>query len=129
MFILEKSYCKKCGRPLDKGDIEYCRGCFEEENGQNVEEYQQKQYLEKENSYTNTVARSFKDWSRNVNILGIIVAIILVVFVFIINDSTYTMTLFISAFLFYCLFKATSLILLAVAEIIQKLQNIEENMK
>ena len=56
-------------------------------------------------------------------------AIILVVFVFIINDSTYTMTLFIGAFLLYCLFKATSLILLAVAEIIQKLQNIEENIK
>ena len=129
MFILEKRYCKKCGRPLDKGDIEYCRGCFEEENGQNIEQYQQKQYAEKENSYTNTVARSFKDWSRNVNILGIIVAIILVVFVFIINDSTYTMTLFIGAFLLYCLFKATSLILLAVAEIIQKLQNIEENIK
>ena len=126
---MEKRYCKKCGRPLDKGDIEYCRGCFEEENEQNVEEYQQKQYLEKENSYTNTVARSFKDWSRNVNILGIIVAIILVVFVLIINDSTYTMTLFIGAFLLYCLFKATSLILLAVAEIIQKLQNIEENIK
>ena len=126
---MEKRYCKKCGRPLDKGDIEYCRGCIEEENEQNVEEYQQKQYLEKENSYTNTVARSFKDWSRNVNILGIIVAIILVVFVFIINDSTYTMTLFIGAFLLYCLFKATSLILLAVAEIIQKLQNIEENIK
>ena len=56
-------------------------------------------------------------------------AIILVVFVFIINDSTYTMILFIGAFLLYCLFKATSLILLAVAEIIQKLQNIENNTK
>lgn len=126
---MEKRYCKKCGRPLDKGDIEYCRACFEEENGQTINQYYQKQHSDKENSYTNEIARSFKDWSRNVNIFGIVVAIILVVLVFIINDANYTLILFTSAFLFYCLFKATSLILLAVAEIIQKLQNIEDNTK
>lgn len=126
---MEKRYCKKCGRPLDRGDVEYCRACFQEQSGEAVEHDYQKQYSENENSYTNRVARSFKDWSKSVNVLGIIIAIILVIIVFILNDSNYTMTLFISAFLVYCLFKATSLLLLAVAEIIQKLQNIEENTK
>lgn len=56
---MEKRYCKKCGRPLDRGDIDYCRGCVEEKNGQTVEQYQQKQYSEKEKSYTNTVASKF----------------------------------------------------------------------
>lgn len=124
---MEKKYCKKCGRPLDKGDIDYCRGCFEEENGQSYSEYQKNLQYDKNNSYTNVVANDFSVWSRNVNILGIIIAVIFVAMVFIINDSTYTISLFISAFVAYCLFKATSLILLAVAEIIQKLHNIEEN--
>lgn len=126
---MEKRYCKKCGRPLDKGDIDYCRGCFEEENGKSYSEYQKNLQYEKNNSYTNIVANDFRVWSRNVNILGIIIAVIFVAMVFIINDSTYTIPLFISAFVTYCLFKATSLILLAVAEIIQKLQNIEDNTK
>jgi len=124
---MEKKYCKKCGRPLDKGDIDYCRGCFEEENGQSYSEYQKNLQYDKNNSYTNVVANDFRVWSRNVNILGIIIAVIFVAMVFIINDSIYTISLFISAFVAYCLFKATSLILSAVAEIIQKLQNIENN--
>ena len=124
---MEKKYCKKCGRPLDKGDIDYCKGCFEEENGKSYNEYQRNLQNEKENSYTNIVANDLKTWSRNFNIIGIIISLIIVISIFIINDSTYTITLFVSSFIVYCLFKIISLILLAVAEIVQKLQNIEDS--
>lgn len=122
---MEKRYCKKCGRPLDRGDIDYCRGCFEEEKGENYSEYQKKIQDEKDNSYTNIVANDFKIWSRNVNILGIIIAIVVVIYAI----SNNLLNWIIGAFFVYCTFKATSLLLLAVAEIIQKLQNIEDNTK
>jgi ribosomal protein S27AE len=32
---VEKRYCKKCGRPLDIGDIDCCKGCTEEQNKEN----------------------------------------------------------------------------------------------
>lgn len=122
---MEKKYCKKCGRPLDKGDIDYCKGCFEEENGKSYNEYQNDLQKEKENSYTNIVAKTLKAWSKNFNIIGIIISIIVVGFA--IEYSTQAVTLIVSAFICYCLFKIISLILLAMAEIVQKLQNIEEN--
>ena len=121
---MEKRYCKKCGRPLDRGDIDYCRGCFEEENEESYSAYKNKSIDEKENSYTNTVASDFKQWSKNVNILGIVIAIILLVYS--ISNSMNEAT-FVIAFFVYCSFKATALLLLAIAEIIQKLQNIEDN--
>lgn len=123
---MEKRYCKECGRPLDRDDIDYCKGCVEKENEESYSEYQNKIEDKKENSYTNTVASDFKQWSKNVNILGIFIAIILLVYA--ISNSMNGAT-FVIAFFVYCSFKATSLLLLAVAEIIQKLENIENNIK
>lgn len=120
---MEKRYCKKCGRPLDRGDVDYCRGCIEEENEESYLEYKNQGNDQKENSYTNTVASDFKVWSRNVNAIGIFIAIILLVFSI---SNSMNETTFVIAFFVYCSFKATSLLLLAIAEIIQKLQNIED---
>lgn len=110
---MEKRYCKKCGRPLDKGDIDYCRGCTNHEN------------KVQKTTYTNMVANDFNIWSRNVNGIGIIISIIVIAYAF----YSKILTFLIVAFFVYCCFKATSLLLLAVAEIIQKLQNIENNTK
>lgn len=76
-----------------------------------------------DNKYTNAVAHSFKNWSNGVLIVGIIVLIIIII-VSIIVKSIYV---FISAWCVYSVFIANALILSAIAEIIQKLQNIEDN--
>lgn len=124
---MEKGYCKKCGRKLDREDIDCCKWCFEEKNGKSYVEYQKKLQDEIDNSYTNIIAKKFRKWSNRVNILGIVLSVIFIVTIFIINNFNYTLQLFIGALIVYCLCKAFSLILLAVTEIIQKLHNIEEN--
>lgn len=118
--------CKKCGRPLDRDDVDCCKVCFEEVNEESYSEYQNKIQEEKEWSYTNTVASDFKDWSRNVSLLGFIFAIVVAICGFV-TDSV--LICLVSAVMIYCAFNAVSLMLVAVAEIIQKLQNIEDNTK
>jgi len=75
------------------------------------------------NNYSNTVALAFKKWSNRVSILGIIILILLII-TSIIMQNIYV---FIGSIVLYAVLVANSLILLAVAEIIQKLQNIENN--
>lgn len=73
--------------------------------------------------YTNDVAYSFKKWSNGILTLGVIILIILIV----VSIKIESLYLFIGAWGIFSVFVANSLILLAVAEIIQKLQNIENN--
>lgn len=81
--------------------------------------------------YSNSVAKSFKVWSERVKKLGIFVLVIMIIGAIIAGASSGAIGIFwgafIGAFLIYSIFIANSLILLAVAEIIQKLQNIEDN--
>ena len=73
--------------------------------------------------YTNEVAKSFKNWSNRVQTLGIIVLIIIIITSLFVQN----VYVFICSFVVYGMFVAISLFLSAVAEIIQKLQNIEDN--
>lgn len=72
---MEKRYCKKCGRPLDRGDIDLCRGCVED-NGQTYEEYREEHKTE-EYYTTNNVAGTIKGLAVISAILGIIASIII----------------------------------------------------
>ena len=76
-----------------------------------------------ESEYSNPVAQSFKSWSNGVLIVGVLILIVMIV-ISAILESGYV---FIGAILGFTVFIANSLILSAVAEIIQKLQNIEDN--
>lgn len=77
------------------------------------------------NNYSNSVALSFKKWSNRVLIVGVVILIIMII-ASIIMQNIYV---FIGSIVLYAVFGANSLILSAVAEIIQKLQNIEDNTK
>lgn len=81
--------------------------------------------------YSNSVAKSFKEWCERVKKLGVFVLVIMIIGAIIAGASSSEIGVFfavcIGAFLVYSIFIANSLILSAVAEIIQKLQNIEDN--
>ena len=74
-------------------------------------------------AYSNPVAKSFKNWSNRVQILGILILIIMIIGSLVIQN----IYVFWSSLCVYGVFVASSLFLSAIAEIIQKLQNIEEN--
>lgn len=72
---MEKRYCKKCGRPLDRGDIDLCRGCIELD-GQPYEEHREEQ--KKEEYYTsNNVAGAIKGLAVTIAVIGIIASVII----------------------------------------------------
>ena len=73
--------------------------------------------------YSNKVAASFKDWNRNVYVAGIITIIIIAIASILIKS----LTLFVIGLVLFTFIILGALILLAIAEIIQKLQNIEDN--
>ncbi len=76
--------------------------------------------------YSNPIAINLKQWSKSVTIFGIIIAIIcaLLTFQFIENLGCVLVGI-----LVYCMFELVALLLLAIAEVIQKLQNIENNVR
>lgn len=84
--------------------------------------------MEKENNYTNEVAYKFKKWSKR--ILDFASLEILVGFIAILasfeSGATFLIT-FLAVILVVGTTIANSLFISAIAEIIQKLQNIEDN--
>lgn len=114
---MEKRYCKKCGRPLDRGDIDLCRGCIElAEKGQTYEEYQEEHKTEE--CYTNNkVALAIK-------IIAIIGAVLGIIYGCTLFDSAYTEEL---GVIYIVVSIISAVFVYALGEAIQKLQNIEDN--
>ena len=64
---MEKIYCKECGRPLDKGDIDYCRVCREYGNVNNNIIICEKCYEENEATRTTCKSCGAKLYKNNTN--------------------------------------------------------------
>ena len=124
--------CYNCGaalyynglKEIEELDVEK----VEDRNEKNiVKEQETKRIYEQKierNDYTNSVAKSFKNWSYGVLVIGVITF-----FICLIATIDLGAAFIIAAFFLLFTFIANALILSAVAEIIQKLQNIEDNTK
>lgn len=108
---MEKRYCKKCGRPLDHDDKEYCKGCYDYDN---KELYVQND--DKEDSYTNRsngLATALKFVAMIEIIVGVIAGIVLFENEFFIGMSVLIATV------------VSGLLIAGVGEIIQLLEDIK----
>ena len=124
--------CYNCGATLYYNSSKE----MEEVDVENIEDIKEKNTIKeqevkriyeekvKTDDYTNSVAKSFKKWSNGVLIIGVITF-----FICLIATIDLGAAFIIAAFFLLFTFIANALILSAVAEIIQKLQNIEDNTK
>lgn len=107
---MEKRYCKKCGRPLDHDDIEYCKGCYDYKNGRMHEEkIVENERLDKSNG----LGTALKVISAIEIIVGIIAGIILFE-----DEFTIGLTVIIATIV-------SGLLVAGIGEIIQLLEDIK----
>lgn len=118
-----RATCKNCGATLYDNIKNKSKTSSKNEKNQEKFNNQNENNIEYVETYSNSVAKSFKNWSKGVLIVGAIIMVIMIIVA--IADGTGL--LFIGAILEFGVFIGMSLFLSAIAEIIQKLQNIEDN--
>lgn len=112
---MEKRYCKRCSRPLDWNDNEYCKGCLEDINNGVPYEEIQKKIQEENKNYPNAVANIIK-------VIAIIGAIIGIIYGCTLLDSSYTEGV---AVVYIAVSIVSAIFIYALGEIIQLLEDIK----
>ena len=85
--------------------------------------------MEQENKYTNKVANKFSKWSDKIAITGVVILIIGIIATLSLLEEEFCLLIFISTIISFGFCYINCLFIGAIAEIIQKLQNIEDNIR